>query len=723
MAELGRYEILGSLGGGGFGTVYRAWDPALRREVALKTLLPQIAADPVVRQRFLAEARAIAGLRHPNIVVVYDVGEAESGPFFAMEIVDGYSLADLIADGRGLDLHRVIEIVTSLSGAVDYLHAAGLIHRDIKAANVMVDRSGRVVLMDFGIARSLRGTQHTQANMVLGTPETMAPEQVLSQPVGPAADIYSLGVLTYQLLTGRLPFQGDTLAVLHAHAYEPPPPLWDLRPDLPDTVYAVVQEAMAKDPSLRPAYARAFAAGLAGTTVPPPISTASPPPADTTPRPPSGSTAAGGSGALPAIGAAGPPSSGMVVSSGADRTTSNGYLVTTASDPHERPAPKPQHRGPLRLALAAFAAVVLLAVAAGVGVLARRGSGAGGTAAAPAAASAPVPPETPTTFTATTYAGSGTAGFADGPAATAEFNDPYGVAVDGADNVYVADFGNNRIRKISPQGVVSTVAGTGEPGFADGPGASARLNQPTGVAVDPGGVIYFADRANNRIRKISPQGVVSTIAGTGDAGFADGAGATAQFNSPGGVAVDRTGNIYVADFGNHRIRKISQQGTVSTLAGSGVPGFADGPAASAQFNSPAGIALDRAGNLYVADFGNDRIRKISPTGVVSTAAGSGDPGFADGPGAAAQLKAPFAVAVDAAENVYVTDRGNERIRIITPAGDIRTIAGNGTPGYLDGPGSAALFNGSIGVAAEPDGALFVADRGNERIRKLTPDQG
>jgi serine/threonine-protein kinase len=268
MATLGRYELRGTLGEGGFATVYRAFDPALGREVALKALHPHLAANAGIRQRFLAEARALARMRHPHIVTVHDVSDAGERPFFTMELIEGRTLADL-APGQGLPPGQVIALVTSLAAAVDALHRAGLVHRDVKAANVLVDRGGRVVLMDLGIARVLDSTQHTQTGAVLGTLESMAPEQVRGQPVGPPADIYALGILTYQLLAGRPPFVGDTASLLHAHVYDPPPPLAQVRPGLPAPICAAVAAALAKEPAQRPASAGQFAAMLAGAVPPP----------------------------------------------------------------------------------------------------------------------------------------------------------------------------------------------------------------------------------------------------------------------------------------------------------------------------------------------------------------------------------------------------------------------------------------------------------------------
>ena len=315
-----------------------------------------------------------------------------------------------------------------------------------------------------------------------------------------------------------------------------------------------------------------------------------------------------------------------------------------------------------------------------------------------------------------TFAGSGRAGSSDGTAA--RFDDPTGVAVDSKGNVYVADFHNHRIRKITPAGVVSTIAGSAE-GFADG--TAARFNYPTGVAVDSKkGDVHVADFGNHRIRKITKAGEVSTIAGSTE-GFAD--GASAQFDNPFSVAVGPKGNVYVADKDNHRIRKITPKGSdrweVETLAGS-AKGSEDGASASAQFDNPIGVAVDSKGNVYVADYSNHRIRKITPEEgdrwEVSTIAGSTE-GFADGAGASAQFNNPVGVAVELSSgNVYVADKDNNRIRKITKTGMVSTLAGSSRAGFADG--ASAQFNAPNGVAVDSKGNIYVADLFNHRIRKI-----
>jgi sugar lactone lactonase YvrE len=324
----------------------------------------------------------------------------------------------------------------------------------------------------------------------------------------------------------------------------------------------------------------------------------------------------------------------------------------------------------------------------------------------------------------TTLAGSAdqSPGSADGTGAAASFNWPEGVAVDGSGNVFVADSRNNTIRRITPAGVVTTLAGTaGSWGSADGTGAAARFNGPSGVAVDGAGNVFVAD-SDNTIRKITPTRAVTTFAGTADStGSSDGTGATARFSSPSGVAVDGAGNVFVADSGNNTIRKITPAGMVTTLAGAASSGSADGTGAAARFNSPESVAVDGAGNVFVADWGNSTIRKITPSGVVTTFAGTaGSYGSADGTGAAASFSFPTGVAVDGSGNLFVADLGNSTIRKITPAGVVTTLAGTaGSSGSADGTGAAARFNGPHGVAVDGSGDVFVADTGNNAIRKIS----
>ena len=332
---------------------------------------------------------------------------------------------------------------------------------------------------------------------------------------------------------------------------------------------------------------------------------------------------------------------------------------------------------------------------------------------------------TPAAVVSTLAGIAGSVGSADGTGAAARFYSALGVAVDGTGNVYVADTYNHTVRKVTPAAVVSTLAGmAGLTGSADGTGAAARFNSPQGVAVDRTGNVYVADKGNHTLRKVTPAGVVSTLAGMpGFAGSADGTGAAARFNAPEGVAVDGTGNVYVADTANDTLRKVTPAGVVSTLAG--MPGFAgsaDGTGAAARFNLPHGLAVDGTGNVYVADTANDTLRKVTPAGVVSTLAGTaGTPGAADGTGAAARFYLPFGVAVDGAGNVYVADTYTNIIRKVTPAGVVSTLAGMAPySGSADGTGAAARFYIPQGVAVDGTGNVYVADTYNNTVRKITP---
>ena len=266
--------------------------------------------------------------------------------------------------------------------------------------------------------------------------------------------------------------------------------------------------------------------------------------------------------------------------------------------------------------------------------------------------------------------------------------------------------------------MVTTFAGSGVAGYADGSGNVAQFYHPGGLAVDSSGTVYVADSANQRIRKITSAGIVTTLAGSGVAGNADGTGSAAQFYYPNGVAVDSSGTVYVADYTNNRIRKITAAGVVTTLAGSGVAGYADGIGSAAQFTNPAGMAIDSSGTLYVADTNNHRIRKITAAGVVTTLAGSGVAGNADGIGTAAQFNGPFAVIVDSSGTLYVADTNNQRIRKVTSAGAVTTLAGSGIASFADGTGSAAMFNYPMGIAVDASGTLYVGDSSTNRIRKI-----
>lgn len=316
----------------------------------------------------------------------------------------------------------------------------------------------------------------------------------------------------------------------------------------------------------------------------------------------------------------------------------------------------------------------------------------------------------------TTFAGNGSTVFTDGTGTAATFFNPYGVALDSKGNLYVAEYSGQRIRKITPQGVVSTFAGNGTASYANGVGVNAMFTGPYAIAVDPSDNLYVSDAANNRIRKITPDGTVSTYAGNGSATCVDGTGMAASFSMPRGITIDKAGNLYLSDHNVHRIRKITPGGVVSTFAGNGTNGTADG--ANGTFYYPAGLAADANDNIYVADQMNHRVRKITPAGVVSTIAGNGTVGAADGQGVNATFNSLRGIAVDALGYLYIGDFSNNRIRRISPSGNVYTLAGNGGTAFADGTSIYATFNWPGGLAVDATGNVYVADYNNQRIRKI-----
>lgn len=301
-----------------------------------------------------------------------------------------------------------------------------------------------------------------------------------------------------------------------------------------------------------------------------------------------------------------------------------------------------------------------------------------------------------------TYHGNGMTSTFNLTGAAATLNHPSGITKDGAGNLYVCDRDNHRILKITPAGVSSVFAG-GTMGFTNGTGASAQFNQPYAITIDASGNLYVGDRINHAVRKITAAGVVTTLAGNGSAGFTNGTGAAASFAEPLGVATDAAGNVYVADYLNNAIRKITPAGAVTTLT---------------SVNQVFGIATDAAGNLYFTEYGYHKVSKYSSTGVYSVIAGDGTGGNTDGTGTAARFNFPAGIVVDPAGNLYITETVNHRIRKITTAGTVTTVAGN-TSGYADGAGVLALFESPIAACGDfANSNMFIADFNNHKIRKV-----
>jgi len=333
----------------------------------------------------------------------------------------------------------------------------------------------------------------------------------------------------------------------------------------------------------------------------------------------------------------------------------------------------------------------------------------------------------------TTIAGNGTQGYSGdgGQATSAEFYYPNAVGFDGAGNMYVADESNSAIREINLSGVISTVAGNRIAGFSGdgGQASSAEIKYPEGVCGDKFGNIYIADLGNRRIRKVNTAGIISTYAGnglytySGDGGPATSAGLVGPYR----VAVDTAGNVYIADQSGNRIRKVDTAGIITTVAGTDTSGYSGdgGPATAAELKDPYGLSVDISGNIYIADEGNNRVRKVSTTGIITTVAGNGVGGF-DGDGAAAtsaELRGPWGVASDANGNVYIDDIGNNRIRLVNSSGIISTYAGNGYPGYSGDGGTAtsAEIYSPWDVSVDASGNVYIADEQNQRVREVPAD--
>ena len=330
----------------------------------------------------------------------------------------------------------------------------------------------------------------------------------------------------------------------------------------------------------------------------------------------------------------------------------------------------------------------------------------------------------------TTIAGTGTYGFSGdgGPATAALITPPWGIAVDATGNIYFADFANNRIRKIDPTGIISTFAGNGGGYGGDGgPATAAGISSPTWVAVS-GSDVFISEVGTSRIRKVNAAGIITTYAGNGISGHTgDGGPATlASISNPNGVGVDNLGNVYIPDQSTNYLRKVSTSGIITTIAGNGVPGYSGdgGPATLASMNLPNMVTSDAAGNIYVAEFNNSVIRKINTSGIISTFAGLGSAGYSGdgGPATAAKINGPAGICFDAAGNCIVTDAHNNRLRKINTAGVISTIAGTGVPGFSGDGGLATLaeLKYTEGAVADLAGNIYLTDNANTRIRKITP---
>jgi serine/threonine protein kinase len=676
LASLARFEVVRVLGGGGMGVVVLARDADKGTDVAIKLIRPELVSAQRMVHRFVKEAGHLQKLKHPNVVPVLEVSDRPEGPYFVMPYFERGSLANRIRPGEPMEADAILDIARQVADGLGFAHRHGIIHRDLKPANILLGADGKSCLADFGLARTMFNDTllDVESGQMEGTAPYMSPGVAAGNAEDTRCDIYAFGALLYEMLTGEPPYAGrDTNDIRKQILAGPPKPIRVRNPLADAGLVTVAEGAMARE--LRDRYAD-MADVLADLD-----------------RIKAGKAAVGPHGITNRV-----------------------------------------KQIPFSLWIPAGLAMIAL----GLWLL-----WSGSTQKAPVTSPAPhvaeqpriiqpvptPPPPVPRTnpivipknqWQVSILAGQpGAAGSADGTASEARFRSPGGIAVDAMGNVFVADTGNNTIRKIAPGGAVRTMAGlAGQGGRADGSGGAARFWAPLGIAVDAAGNVYVAEFASDIIRKITLEGAVSTLAGSaGDPGSQNGRGDNAHFRNPWSVAVDLKGNVYVADKSNFAIRQITPDGLVGTFAGrAGASGDTDGPGSYARFSDPHGVAVDNAspsGRIYVADTGNSVIRAIDKSGMVSTLAGkAGSPGNVDGFGSKALFSNVQSVAVGELGNIYVLD--GDIIRKITPAGSVTTLPNSS---FTDDKGQ---FIHPSSMAVDQMGNLYLADGMKNVIWQATP---
>jgi serine/threonine protein kinase/sugar lactone lactonase YvrE len=663
LASLGQYEVLRVLGGGGMGVVLLARDSSTGSSVAIKMIRSELAGDQRVAHRFVKEAGHLQKLKHKNIVPVLDVSDRATGAYFVMPFFENGSLAGRTRPGQPLDPVLILDIASDVAEGLRFAHQRGIIHRDLKPANILLSGEGAACLADFGLARSLFNDTiiDVEREQFEGTAPYMSPGVAAGNAEDTRCDIYSFGAVLYEMLTGDPPYIGSTTREIRRQILAAPPTsIRERNPSVDPGLAMVVEGAMARELRNRYADMNDVVADLRRIHEgKPPVG---PRGVAQTVRPTSRLIWFAALAALIFVWAARTPT--FRISVAPTNTPATSSLVVVPPVIATNPAPV-------------------------------RGNTNG-----PGVILAGIP---------------GSLGSADGVGSSARFHAPEGIIVDKSGNIFVADAGNDAIRKITPDGAVTTFAGRpGSHGSIDSDGPAARLWAPFGLTVDASGTLFVAELANNTIRKITPEGAVTTLAGlAGNAGSVDGIGIDSRFRNPWGLAIDASNNLYVADSSNFTIRKITPDGHVSVFAGvAGSIGSADGPAASARFWEPRGVAVDAGGNVYVSDSGNHTIRKISAAGDVTTLAGlAGNPGNVDGVGSDARFASPQGLTVAPDGTVYVADPENRRIRKITPDGVVSSL-----------PRPAVAAGGSgfrpSSVAVDAAGNLYATDSTASVIWKI-----
>jgi serine/threonine protein kinase/sugar lactone lactonase YvrE len=651
LASLARFEVLRVLGGGGMGVVVLAREPENGSDVAIKLIKPELVSDQRMVHRFVKEAGHLQKLKHPNVVAVLEISDRPEGPYFVMPYFERGSLAHRMRPGQPMEADAILDIARQVADGLGFAHRHGIIHRDLKPANILLGSDGKCCLADFGLARTMFNDSiiDVEREQLEGTAPYMSPGVAAGNAEDTRCDIYAFGALLYEMLTGDPPYAGRNTHDIRRQILDgPPKPIQARNPGAEAGLVAVAEGAMARE--LRDRYAD-MADVLADLE-----------------RIKAGKPLVGPHGIsrrvkqlpfspwLPA---------GLVL-------IALGLWMLWPPAPTKEPAPSP----PVTIA------PVL-----------------------PAPVQKPVPAVAPQSeWRVSILAGQpGARGSADGLIADARFQSPGGIAVDAHGNTFVADTGNDTIRKITRDGVVGTLAGrAGKPGRSDGSGDAARFLAPLGIAVDQKGNIYVAEFVSDTIRKITPEGMVSTLAGSaGNPGGQDGTGDNAHFRNPWSVAVDFSDNVYVADRSNFTIRQITPTGRVSTFAGfAGIPGDIDGPGSYARFGDPVGVAVDLSGKVYVADAVNGAVRMINSSGMVSTLAGK------------TRFSDVQSVAVSGGGALYVLDENS--IRKINSAGVVTAL-----PGSIMADGHGHFIH-PTSMAVDSLENLYLVDATNSVIWEAIP---
>jgi len=779
-AALPGYQVEGDLGKGGYGLVLAGQHRLIGRKVAIKILL-DTSDDPELRTRFLAEARVLAELDHPHIVRVHDYVEHEGTCLLVMELLSGGTLKQRI-QGAKINQETVCAVGIAAAAALSTAHAAGVLHRDIKPDNIMFDGSGLLKVTDFGIAKIFDGAE-TTASAILGTPRYMAPEQILGGRLFPATDLYALAGVLYEMISER-PLFGRPMGVqplTHHHLHVMP----DALVAAPPQVAAVIMRTLSKDPSTRFGDANEFALELArasvaafgptwltrsdvkirvddevreaahGTTATPSAQFSGPPvpgppivqgrPAGP-PTPPPGYP--GGYGRPP--GQQFPPRPGPIPGlpptgspyPGPGRPPVPGPPVPTPAPPFNRATPPATPAAwPAPPATPQLSQPGPTPPSAPLPNSGYRPPGTGGwQGQPPRQAPQPLPPQPVRPRPITTPV-------PQQSHRPAQKKGLFGLSLQATVIAAVLLF-------ILIAGLTTAIAlvasnsggrahgvrfDTAEEQYPDrtralpstaiaysGPALRVPNLAPLHLYMGTDGSLYVSSLDTDIIHKINKDGAVTPVAGNGQTGFSgDGGPATAaQLNGPGSVAVDKNGTIYIPDTSNNRIRKVTPDGIISTIAGTGTAGFSGdgGPATAAEINGVEGMAVGPDGSLYLADYENQRIRKIAPNGNITTIAGTGTKGYTGTPTPAvsAQLNDPNSIAVADDGTIYIGNLGSDTVQKIDKTGILSTVAGNGTTGRTGDGGpatSATLAIPDLSLGA--DGTIYISNYGSDTVRKVT----